>query len=264
VTDEQSRKGRDRYLLSFQTWVRYPIPPTCRSRQERLAGSSAREGVLGMFTKQPDTNEATTMMESQGGSRLSLRSPRGFLAAIVLLLAVPVAFLSQILFGSGIGTTIHLALGAGCVLLAFAIFDFKLPRWINWIGCVSAGALGAIFLLQAAALLIPNDSLNYFAYKVLGQSGPESLFPALLVPESLFPALIILWFVAMLLMDSQGKTRFLGFVAMSIAVGFEVYTHALAYLGGPPVEAQPQILRLLMLLPFVWLLLESMKKPSLK
>jgi hypothetical protein len=102
--------------------------------------------------------------------------------------------------------------------------------------------------LQAVALLIPNDSLNYFAYQVLGQW-----------PESLFPALLILWFIAMLLMDSQGKTRILGFVAMSIAVGFEVYTHTLSYLG-TPIEAQPQMLRALMLLPFVWLLFESTKK----
>ena len=160
-----------------------------------------------------------------------MRSPRGFLAAIVFLLAVPVAFLCQILFSSGAGTTIHLALGAGSVLLSFAVFDFRLPRWINWIGSVSAAALGAIFLLQGVALLIHSDSLTYLAYQVLGQW-----------PEGLFPVLIILWFVAMLLFDSQGKTRILGFVAMSIAVGFEVYTHTLAYLG-TPVEEQSQILR---------------------
>jgi hypothetical protein len=167
-------------------------------------------------------------------------------------LAVPVALLCQILFGSGAGTTLHLALGAGSVLLSFAVFDFKLPRWINWIGCVSAGALGAIFLLQAVALLIPNDSLNYLAFDVLGQRLEGSL-----------PDLIILWFVAMLLFVSQGKTRILGIVALSLAVGFEVYKYTLAYLG-TPVEAQPQMLRLLMLLLFVWLLFESTKKVHLK
>jgi hypothetical protein len=202
-----------------------------------------------MFTKQPVTNEPTTMMESRGTS--SMRSFRGFLAAIVFLLAVPVALLCQILFGSGAGTTIHLVLGAGSVLLSFAVFDFELPRWINWIGCVSAAALGAIFLLQAVALLIPNDSLNYVAYQVLGQW-----------PEGLFPVLLILWFVAMLLFDSQGKTRILGFVALSIAVGFELYTYTLAYLG-TPIEEQSQILRLLMLPLFVWLLFESTKKTHL-
>ena len=193
------------------------------------------------------------MMESRGSSGVRhLRSPRGLLAAVVFLLAVPVALLCQILFGSGAGTTLHLALGAGSVLLSFAVFDFKLPRWINWIGCVSAGALGAIFLLQAVALLIPNDSLNYLAFDVLGQRLEGSL-----------PDLIILWFVAMLLFVSQGKTRILGIVALSLAVGFEVYKYTLAYLG-TPVEAQPQMLRLLMLLLFVWLLFESTKKVHLR
>jgi len=201
-----------------------------------------------MFTKQPNPNQPTTMMESQGRSRVSMHSPRGLLAAIVFLLALPLAVLSQILFGSGASTTIHLALALGSALLSLAVFDFKLPRWINWIGCVSAGALAAIFLLQAVALLIDNDSLTYLAYEVLGQRL-----------EGRLPDLIILWFVAMLVFDSQGKTRILGFAATSIAVGSEVYKYTLAYLG-TPIEAQPQMLRALMLLPFVWLLFESAKK----
>jgi hypothetical protein len=210
--------------------------------------------MMRKVTKVDETKpaEAPTMMESQGRSRVSMRSPRGLLAAIVFILALPVALLSQILFGSGASTTIHLALGAGSLLLAFAVFDFKLPSWINWIGCVSAGALAVIFLLQAVALLIPNDSLTYLAYQVLGQW-----------PEGRLPDLVILWFVAMLLIDSQGKTRILGIAAMSIAVASEVYKYTLVYLG-TPIEAQPQMLRALMLLPFVWLLFESAKKIHLK
>jgi hypothetical protein len=179
-----------------------------------------------------------------------MRSPRGFLAAIVFLLALPIAVLCQVLFGSGSGVVVHLALALGSVLLSFAVFDFKLPGWMNWIGCVSAAALGAIFLLQGVALLIHSDPLTYVAYQVLGQW-----------PEGLFPALLILWFVAMLVFDSQGKMRILGFGAMSIVVGFEVYRYTLAYLG-TPIEAQPGMLRLSMLLPFLWLLLESKKKPE--
>jgi hypothetical protein len=204
-----------------------------------------------MFAKQPATNEATTLMrERQDRCRVSMRSPRGLLAAIVFLLALPVAVLSQILFGSGASTTIHLALGAGSVLLAFAVFDFRLPRWINWIGCVSAGALGAIFLLQGVSLLIPNDSLAYLAYEVLGQGL-----------EGRLPDAVILWFVAMLLIDSRGKTRILGFVALSIALASEIYKYTLVYLG-TPIEAQPEMLRILMLLRFVWLLFESTKKTT--
>jgi hypothetical protein len=69
-----------------------------------------------------------------------------------------------------------------------------------------------------------------------------------------------LWFVALLLMDSQGKTRILGFVAMSIVVCFEVYKYSSAYFGAAPAES----LKLLFLLPMVWFLFESKKKISLE
>src|ERR687897_1509285 len=122
-----------------------------------------------MFTKQPDTNRSTTMMGSQGKSRVRMRSPRGFLAAIIFLLALPIAVLYQMLFGNGAAAVLHLAFALGSVLLSFSVFDFKLPRWINWIGCVSAGALAVIFLSQGVADLLQNDSLTYLAYDVLGQ-----------------------------------------------------------------------------------------------
>jgi hypothetical protein len=144
---------------------------------------------------------------------------------------------------------IHFVLAAGTLLLAFCVFDFELPSWINWIGCAAGLALGTIFLLQAVALLIPNESLHYFAYEVLGQW-----------PEGWLPDVLILWLVAMLVLDSQGKSRILGIVAVSIAVCTELYSHTLRFLGTSPTE----ILRLLMLLLFVWLLLESTKKPQLK
>ena len=72
--------------------------------------------------------------------------------------------------------------------------------------------------------------------------------------------LLIFWFVALLLMDSQGKTRILGFVAMSIIVCLEVYKYSLSYFGDAPAES----LKLLFLLPIVWFLFESKKKISLE
>src|ERR671921_513585 len=200
-----------------------------------------------MSTNQPVTTGATTSTESRGSSGVRMRSPLALLSALAFLLALPIAIGCQILFGSGGGTTIHFALAAGSVLLASSVFDFELPRWMNWTGCAAALALGTIFLLQAFALLMPNESLNYFAYQVLGQW-----------PEGWLPDVVILWFVALLVFDSQGKSRILGIVAMSIAVCCDLYSHVLRFGGTSDTGS----LKLLMLLPLVWLLFESTKKPD--
>jgi hypothetical protein len=202
-----------------------------------------------MSTNQPIASGAPTTTVSQGISGMRIRSPLGLLAALSFLVGVPISFGCQILFGSGAGTLIHFFLAAGTLLLAFAVFDFELPRWMNWIGCAAALALGTIFLLQAVALLIPNESLHYFAYEVLGQW-----------PEGWLPDVLILWFVAMLVLGSQGKSRILGIVAVSIAVCSELYSHTLRFLGTSPTAT----LKLLLLLLFVWLLFESTKKPHPK
>jgi hypothetical protein len=202
-----------------------------------------------MATNQPINTGPTSTTVSQGISGVRIRSPLGLLAAFTFLVGIPISFGWQILFGSGAGTMIHFVLAAGSLLLAFAVFDFELPRWMNWIGCAAGLALGTIFLLQAVALVLPNQSLNYFAYEVLGQW-----------PEGWLPDVVVLWFVALLVFDSRGKTRILGIVAMSIAVCSELYSHILRFGGTSPTE----ILKLLMLLPFVWLLFESTKKPHPK
>jgi hypothetical protein len=202
-----------------------------------------------MATNQPIATGAPTTTVSQGISGVRIRSPLGLLAALAFLVGIPISFGLQILFGSGAGTMIHFFLAAGSFLLAFAVFDFKLPRWMNWIGCAAGLAVGTIFLLQAVALLIPNESLHYIAYEVLGQW-----------PEGWLPDVLILWLVAMLVLDSQGKSRILGIVAVSIAVCSEIYSHVLRFGGTSPTAT----LKLLMLLLFVWLLIESTKKPQLK
>jgi hypothetical protein len=175
----------------------------------------------------------------------SMRSARGFFAALVLLFGIPIALLGQVVFGIDVEITLHFVFALTTGLVALAVFDFKLPSWSTWLGCASSGALAAIFLLQAVARLIPNDTLFYVAYKVLGQQLETALMDGL-----------ILWFVALLLGDSQGKTRLFGGVALALAVGTELYRYGLLYLGAEPSE----ILKLTMLLPFVWLLLESKKK----
>jgi len=137
---------------------------------------------------------------------------------MVFLLAIPIALLCQMFFGFGVETIFHLALAAGFALISFSVFDFKITKWITWIGCVSTSALVVIFLLQGVSELIQNDSLTYLAFQVLGQRL-----------EKWLGDLLIFWFVAMLLIDSQGKARILGFVAMSIVVRVEVYSYSLSW-----------------------------------
>jgi hypothetical protein len=172
-----------------------------------------------------------------------MRSPRGFLGSVVLLLALPIAVLIQLLLGSGSGVTIHVALAVGCALISLGVFNFETARWITWTGCVAAGGFAIIFLLQAASELIQNDSFSYFALQVLGD-----------YPERVLKSLFIFWLVAVLLTASRDKTRILGFVAMAVVVCIEVYNYVRFYLGEAPA------LTTMYLLPFVWLLFESRKR----
>src|SRR3712207_4696098 len=150
--------------------------------------------------------------EPVGGS--GMRSPRGFLGSIVLLLAFPIAVLTQVLVGSGSGIAMHFALALGCVLVSFSAFDFGTPRWLAWIGGVSLIAFAAIFLVQNASALIGNESFSYFANEVLG-----------FWPEKVLLSLLILWLVGTLVTASRGKTRIGGFVASAIVVCVDVYVY---------------------------------------
>lgn len=79
------------------------------------------------------TPNIAAQQETLGG--YGMRSPRGFLGSVVLLLALPVAVLTQVLLGSGSAVTIHLALALGCALLSLAAFDFQTPRWVARASC---------------------------------------------------------------------------------------------------------------------------------
>ena len=171
-----------------------------------------------------------------------IKSPRAFLASVVLVLALPVAISVQVLLGSGSSLTMHLALAVGCALLSLSAFDFETPRWAAWVGRLAAGAFAAIFLLQAASELIRNISFSYFVLQVLGGW-----------PERVLITLLVFWLVAVLLGAGRGNTRILGFAGMAVVVGVDAYNYVLLYLG------EGLAFRVLYLLPFVWLLFESRK-----
>jgi hypothetical protein len=177
---------------------------------------------------------------------LTVRSLRGVLAASVCLLAVPVALLCQLIVGSGAEIVLHLVGGVGCLLTAFAAFDFEPPRWLPWIGCLSIGAFGATFLLQGISQLLDIDWLTYLAFQILGQQF-----------ERLSVDVFLVWCSATVLLMSYGKVKLFGIGVMAVAVCAEIYSYVVRYFGSGGVSP---LLKLVLLLPFVWLLLESSKK----
>jgi hypothetical protein len=178
-----------------------------------------------------------------------MRSKSGFFAAIAFLSAVPAALIAQLIFGQGAETVLHFICGIGFALSAVAVFDFKLPKWMTWIGFLATSIAAVTWLLQGVSNLVPSDWLHQLAFQVLGQGL-----------ESLTIDLFILWFVAVVFMDSQGKTKIFGMIVLSIAVFLELYRLSASYLGG----SAPESLKLVYLLVFVWFLLESKKGDSLE
>jgi len=179
---------------------------------------------------------------------LTVRSLRGVLAASVCLLAVPVALLFQLIVGSGAEMVLHLVGGVGFLLTAFAVFDFKPPRWLPWVGCLSAGAFGVTFLLQGISQLLHIDWLTYLAFRILGQQV-----------EGLSADVFLVWCSATVLLMSHGKVKLFGIGVMALAVSAEIYSNGVRYLGSGAGGVSP-LLKLTLLLPFLWLLLESSKK----
>jgi hypothetical protein len=99
-----------------------------------------------------------------------MRSTRGLFASIVFLLALPVAALYQMLLATGVEAVLHGALALGALLMAFAVFDFKAPRWAAWVAAGSTGLLAGIFLLQGVSELVHDESLTSLAYQSMFES----------------------------------------------------------------------------------------------
>jgi hypothetical protein len=182
-------------------------------------------------------------------SRDSVRSKRGYAGALVLLLALPFTLVYQSLGGPRGEAVIHAALALGALLIALAVFDFMTLKWIRALGLVSAGALAVVFLLQGLSELLQNAQLTDIVYRVLGQRL-----------EGWLVDLFLVWCVGVLLTDSLGRTKAFGYLAVGVAVAVEVYANWLAY-RGTSLNAQAPALKLLILLPIIWLLFESRKAP---
>ena len=179
-----------------------------------------------------------------------MKSPRAFAAAILFLSALPFGLLFQRLAGGWGEPAIHLSFALGSGLLCSAVSDFRTPIWATWLGRLSTGLLALIFALQGISELTRNDLLTDVAFQGLGQHLEGWLGNGFL-----------LWCMMALLVDGHGMRKFFGLFAVSSSAAVRVYSWVLS-LSGRSLEATAPALKLLYLMPFVWLLAESRRKPS--
>ena len=173
-----------------------------------------------------------------------MRSVRGVAAATVALATIPLAIITGLAFGNDAAeTTIHFTVGLGFLMFAVAVFDFGLPRWVSVIGALAGGAFGGIFLLQGISELVHIQGVTYLAFNVLGHEV-----------ERVLPDIFFVWFAALLLAGSTGRTRWVGWAIMPIVIGLEV-----AIVAGGFVGIEVPFVKLAFFLPMIWLLLESLK-----
>ena len=174
-----------------------------------------------------------------------MRSIWAVAAAATMLLAFPLAVVSQALGQNAPEIVVHIVLGTGMLLFAKAVWAFGLPRWINWVGALSAVAFGAIFLLQAVSLLVPqNAALDDVAFGLLGNWG-----------ERLCLLGIDAWFLGLLLLGTEGRTRLIGWAVVPIVAAYHLIS-----LAGAILAIDIPNVRLAFFLPFVWLLIEGAKR----
>jgi hypothetical protein len=175
-----------------------------------------------------------------------MRSSWAVAAAVTMLMSLPLAVASSALGENAPDIVVHVVLGTGMLLFVRAVFDFGLPRWINVIGALSAGAFAVVFLLQALSRLFPeNATLDDLAFGLLGDW-----------PEHLLVLGIDVWFLGLLLLGTQGRTRLIGWALIPILTGY----HLISLAGAILAISVPNLGAFSLLIPFVWLLIEGAKR----
>jgi hypothetical protein len=175
-----------------------------------------------------------------------MRSTLGLAAAVAALLTYPAAIAAGIIIGpSASDTAVHFMLGSAFVLLAAAMFDFGLNRWLTWLGAAAAAVFGGTFLLQGVADLTNIAFLDWFAFDILGQQL-----------ERILPDVVYIWFAALLLTGTTGYSRLVGWAIVPVLFGLE-----LAIVVGAQIGIDVPFLKFTIFAPFVWLLIESVKRP---
>jgi hypothetical protein len=112
--------------------------------------------------------------------------------------------------------------------------------------------LAAVFFLQGLSEVTRSEALAYLAYRVLGQWLEEWLV-----------GLFMAWCVVVLVVDRQATRRIPGIFAVATVACVKTYDYGLRY-QGTSLDAEAPILKILLLLPFVWILLESTRRKELR
>jgi hypothetical protein len=179
------------------------------------------------------------------GTTWSIRSMRGALGALALLLALPITIAAQIVAPDSGQVVIHIVLCIGALLIALSVFDFATPHGLAWAACGAGLAIGAIFFTQALAPITQNETLMSLSYgrEVSGWG------------ETITITILMLWFMVLATTLGRGVTTWLGVLSAALVIGLLFWV----MLVGPP-EGTPEALRLLLLLPFAWYLFVSTRR----
>jgi hypothetical protein len=177
--------------------------------------------------------------------RRHIQSPRALLGSLSVLAALPLAILTNTMFGGGELIVVHAALGLGMVLLAASVGDFRGPVALRWIGATALLVLGAIFLAQGVAEIVQSPQIFAIVY------GD----PTIQAMEKLSSYPIILWCLGLVITHSRGKSRILGMLSLAAIALVEIYAFWITSTGG----VLDITFRLTYLLAFAWLAVEAVK-----
>ena len=101
-------------------------------------------------------------------------------------------------------------------------------------------------MLQGIADRVGDPELHDIAFQILGQT-----------PERVLPNVLFIWFAALLLTGTTGRSRIIGWVIVPAVIGLELAAGIGFVLG-----IEVPFLKLHLFLPLVWLLVESVKAPA--
>jgi hypothetical protein len=195
----------------------------------------------------------TTILESFfettdaiGPSAAPRRSWQAVASGASILMAPPLTILTALVFGGGDSVVTHALLGMGMIFLFLATADFAIPQAITWLGRAGMAGLGGIFLIQGVA-----DAVQWAPLLTVAYGDPTI---QLIEKVSAYP--ILVWFVGLLVWDSEGKSRIFGGLVLGSIVLSELYSLWLVLNDGSP----DIILRAFYLGLFVWLAVEGLKR----